>query len=163
MGDPFSHLMARGGVATTQLYRPPARVHATVRRDQDFGLLAVEHELPRGWWSIMVRMLLGVAASDEFLDLDDSWSPLSAALSDEGIAAEVAGWDDPRVDWSRYDLVTVMYAWGYVSRREAFLAWAETVEAAVTVVNDAATLRWNSQKTYLVDLAGAGIPVVPTV
>ncbi|MHB1535459.1 MAG: ATP-grasp domain-containing protein [Acidimicrobiales bacterium] len=108
-------------------------------------------------------MFLGVAASGEFLDLDDSWPPLAGALADEGIAAQVVAWDDPQVDWSRYDLVTVMYTWGYVAHREAFLAWAEAVEGVTAVVNDVAILRWNSDKTYLADLAATGVPVVPTV
>jgi glutathione synthase/RimK-type ligase-like ATP-grasp enzyme len=113
-------------------------------------------------WSMMVRMLLGVAASREFLDLDDSWPPLADALAAEGIAVEVPVWDDSKVDWSRYDLVTVMYAWGYVTQREAFLAWTEAVAAVTGLVNNTAILRWNSDKTYLADLADAGVPVVST-
>jgi hypothetical protein len=108
-------------------------------------------------------VLLGVAASGEFLDLDDSWPPLADALADEGITAQVAAWDDPRVEWGRYDLVTAMYTWGYVTQRAAFLAWAEAVETVTALVNGAATLRWNSDKTYLADLADVGVPVVPTL
>lgn len=107
-------------------------------------------------------MFLGVTASVEFLDLDDSWPPLVEALAGEGINAQVAAWEDPSIDWGRYDVVTVMYAWGYVSAREAFLEWAEAAAALTAVVNEPAILRWNSDKTYLQDLAGAGIPVVPT-
>jgi hypothetical protein len=55
------------------------------------------------------RVLLGVAAGGEFLDLDDSWPLFVAALTAEGVDAEAAAWDDASVDWGRYDLVTVMY------------------------------------------------------
>lgn len=108
------------------------------------------------------RTFLGVAASGEFVALDDSWPLLADALADEGIDAQVRAWDDRTVDWSRYDLVTVMCAWGYVTRREEFLAWAEAAAAVTAVVNGTTVLRWNSDKTYLADLAAAGIPVVPT-
>lgn len=108
-------------------------------------------------------MLLGVAAGGEFLDLDESWAPLAEALAGMGIEARVAAWDDPGVDWGRYDLVSVMYAWGYVTRREAFLDWVDATATLTTVVNDPAILRWNSDKTYLGDLDRSGIPVVPTV
>lgn len=103
-------------------------------------------------------MLLGVAAGAGFLDLDESWAPLAEALADVGIRAQVATWEDPGVDWGRYDLVAVMYAWGYVTRREAFLDWVD----ATAAVNPA-ILHWNSDKTYLADLARSGVPVVPTL
>lgn len=108
-------------------------------------------------------VFLGLAAGAEFLDLDESWAPLAEALADVGIQAQVAAWEDPGVDWGCCDLVSVMYAWGYVIRREEFLDWVDATAAVTTVVNDPAMLRWNSDKIYLADLAGIGIPVVPTV
>lgn len=107
-------------------------------------------------------MNLAIAASADFADLDDGWLPLQVALAEVGCHAEVAVWDDPQVDWGRFDLVAAMYTWGYVTQREAFLAWAEGVEAVTGLANPAAHLRWNSDKTYLRELAASGIPVVPT-
>jgi glutathione synthase/RimK-type ligase-like ATP-grasp enzyme len=107
-------------------------------------------------------MNLAIAASAEFAGLDDGWPPLQVALAEVGCQAQVAVWDDPQVDWGRFDLVAAMYTWGYVSQREAFLAWAESVEAVTGLANSAAHLRWNSDKTYLRELAARGIPVVPT-
>jgi len=107
-------------------------------------------------------VVLGVAAGGKFLDLDDSWPLLVAALTAEGVDAEVAAWDDASVDWGRYDLVTVMYTWGYVTRRDAFLGWAQAAAETTAVVNDPVVLRWNSDKGYLADLADAGVAVVPT-
>jgi glutathione synthase/RimK-type ligase-like ATP-grasp enzyme len=84
---------------------------------------------------------------------------LAAALGGLGVAADIAVWDDPAVDWSRYDLVVVRSTWDYTDRRDEFLAWAESLPR---VLNPADVLRWNTDKTYLRDLEAAGVPVVPT-
>lgn len=84
---------------------------------------------------------------------------LAAALTGLGVAADIAVWDDPAVDWSRYDLVVVRSTWDYTDRREEFLAWAESLPRAL---NPADVLRWNTDKRYLRDLEAAGAPVVPT-
>ena len=75
----------------------------------------------------------------------------------------MAAWDDPGVDWAAFDLVVVIYTWGYVTRRERFLAWAVGGGRPQTaLVNPEPVLRWNSDKAYLADLAAAGVPTVPT-
>ncbi len=107
-------------------------------------------------------MNLAIAATGEFVDLDDGWPALHTALAAVGFEARVAVWDDPQVNWSRFDLVVAMYMWGYVTFREAFFGWAEEVETVTGLVNSAAHMGWNSDKTYLADLAALGIPVVPT-
>ncbi|MGI5321672.1 ATP-grasp domain-containing protein [Actinomadura nitritigenes] len=84
---------------------------------------------------------------------------LAAALTGLGVAADIAVWDDPAVDWSRYDLVVVRSTWDYTDRRDGFLAWAESLPR---VLNPADVLRWNTDKRYLRDLEAAGVPVVPT-
>ena len=68
-------------------------------------------------------------------------------------------WDDPAVDWSRFDLVVVRTTWDYTDRREEFLRWAAGVPR---LANELALLTWSSHKGYLLDLAAAGVPTVPT-
>ncbi|HEV3265300.1 MAG TPA: hypothetical protein VG014_07235 [Acidimicrobiales bacterium] len=105
---------------------------------------------------------LALAASQGFGDLDDGWPLLQGALVAAGFDAQVVIWDDPMVDWQSFDLVTVNYAWGYVTRRREFLDWAATVATETRLVNPEPLVRWNSEKTYLADLAADGIPIVPT-
>jgi glutathione synthase/RimK-type ligase-like ATP-grasp enzyme len=102
------------------------------------------------------------AASPEALDLDAGWPLVRDAVAAAGLAPMVAVWDDPAVDWSAYRLVVVIYTWGYVTRRERFLAWAAAAARATVLVNPEPVLRWNSDKAYLADLAAAGVPTVPT-
>jgi glutathione synthase/RimK-type ligase-like ATP-grasp enzyme len=103
------------------------------------------------------------AASPEALDLDDGWPLLRAALAAAGADAEIAVWEDTGVDWSEFDLVAANYTWGYVTRRERFLAWVDAVAPVTRLANEPAVVRWNSDKAYLVDLAAAGVPTVPTI
>jgi hypothetical protein len=103
-----------------------------------------------------------VATSEEFLDLDDSWPLLREALTAKGMESSVVAWTDPTVDWDGADLVLAMFAWGYVSHRRQFVAWAHEVEARTRLVNSAAVLEWGSDKRYLMDLAAGGVPIVPT-
>jgi glutathione synthase/RimK-type ligase-like ATP-grasp enzyme len=103
-----------------------------------------------------------VATSEEFLDHDDNWPLLREALAAEGTASSVAAWTDPTVDWEAFDLVLAMFAWGYVSDRRRFVAWAHEAEGGTRLVNSAAVLEWGSDKRYFIDLAAAGVPIVPT-
>jgi glutathione synthase/RimK-type ligase-like ATP-grasp enzyme len=102
------------------------------------------------------------AASREFLDLDAGWPLLRDAATAAGIEPAVAAWEDPDVDWAGFELVVAMYVWGFVTRRDRFLAWAATVSRDTRLVNAEALLAWNSDKAYLAELAAAGIRTVPT-
>lgn len=86
---------------------------------------------------------------------------LLEAFARRGVQASWAVWTDPTVDWAAADTVVVRSTWDYQRRLPAFLRWIEQVAAATRLVNDAATLRWNADKRYLLDLA-ADLPIVPT-
>ncbi|MBV8878524.1 MAG: hypothetical protein JO332_01040, partial [Planctomycetaceae bacterium] len=92
--------------------------------------------------------------------LDDDMEPLLAALRAEGAVAETAVWDDPSVDWTRYELAVLRSTWDYSRRRDEFLAWAARAERQVPLANSARIVRWNTDKAYLGDLRAAGVPIV---
>jgi len=91
------------------------------------------------------------------LDVDEQL--LLAPLAAAGVETTVAVWDDTDVDWARFDLVVVRSTWDYAGRRDAFLAWARSVDR---LANPADVLAWNTDKRYLRELDGAGVPVVDT-
>jgi glutathione synthase/RimK-type ligase-like ATP-grasp enzyme len=103
-----------------------------------------------------------MAASAEFLGLDDSWPSLRSAMNDLGLEPEVRCWEDSDADWEHFALVVAMYTWGYVTLRHEFLAWTKRIEERTTLVNSAAHIQWSSDKRYLQDLSAKGVPVVPT-
>jgi glutathione synthase/RimK-type ligase-like ATP-grasp enzyme len=93
----------------------------------------------------------------ENVDVD---SPLLIdALRRVGLDADLCVWDDPAVDWARYDLTVLRSTWDYAPRRDEFLAWARGVER---LANPFAVVAYSSDKHYLADLAARGIAVVDT-
>jgi O-ureido-D-serine cyclo-ligase len=94
--------------------------------------------------------------------LDEDMPPLTVALAAAGAHGECVEWDDPQVEWARFDLVVPRSAWDYAERLPEFLAWAERVDRLTTLVNPLPVIRWNTDKHYLGELARAGAPVVPT-
>jgi glutathione synthase/RimK-type ligase-like ATP-grasp enzyme len=100
-----------------------------------------------------------LATCRDFADGEPGHHHLDEALSRLGIRARWAEWDDPAVDWSA-SLVAARATWDYDDRHDAFLAWARAVPR---LLNGADTFAWNTDKAYLVELAGTGLPVVPTL
>jgi hypothetical protein len=92
-------------------------------------------------------------------DLEPDDRLLIPALDALGLASEIVVWDDPTVDWARYDLTVLRSPWDYAARHDEFVAWAAGVPR---LANDAATVTWNTDKRYLATLADAGVAIVPT-
>ncbi|WIX89555.1 hypothetical protein [Amycolatopsis sp. DG1A-15b] len=86
---------------------------------------------------------------------DDAVVP---ALSSLGFSVSWAPWDSS-FDFASADAVVLRATWDYPSRRAEFLAWCESVPS---LFNPAPVVRWNTDKSYLVELLDAGLPVVPT-
>jgi hypothetical protein len=105
-----------------------------------------------------VRVALATCAA-----FPDGWSgdlALVPALEAAGAEPSIEVWDDARVDWSRFDRVVVRWTFDYTRKRDDFLGWAESLGDRVR--NPLPILRWSSDKSYLGDLAGEGLAVVPT-
>lgn len=97
-------------------------------------------------------------------DLAEDDRLAAAELARQGAAVEAAAWDDPRVDWSGFDRIVLRSCWDYHRRLPEFLGWLGGLErAGAPVWNPPAVVRGNADKGYLVNLAAAGVPVVPTV
>jgi hypothetical protein len=96
-------------------------------------------------------------------DLDPDDQPLVPALAARGIAAAPVRWDDPDFDWGRTRMALVRSPWDYFKRFREFMAWVDRAAEATRLENPLPVLAWNLDKRYLVELAGAGLPVVPTL
>ncbi|WP_210574085.1 RimK family alpha-L-glutamate ligase [Streptomyces sp. GESEQ-4] len=87
---------------------------------------------------------------------------LLRALREAGAEAEAVYWDDTEADWAAYDLAVIRSTWDYSWRADEFLAWTQKCATLTRLANPAEVVRWNADKRYLGDLAGAGVPVVST-
>lgn len=109
-----------------------------------------------------MRGRIALVTARQALSLDDDMAPLVLALQSQGAQVSTPCWDDPAVDWGRYDKAILRSTWDYAERIEEFLAWADRCAVQTRLFNPPAVVRWNTDKHYLVQLAHAGVPVVPT-
>ena len=94
--------------------------------------------------------------------IDDELAVLP--LARRGIRVETIPWDRPGVDWRQYALVVIRSTWDYQHHPQKFLGVLEEIERlGVPLANGSDIVRWNMQKSYLRDLAGKGIEIVPTL
>jgi len=97
---------------------------------------------------------------NEFFAEDDL---LIECFNAQGCRASGVVWSDPTVDWNQFDAAIIRSTWDYLDDPEYFLSVLQTIEnSSCRLFNDRTTISWNINKRYLLDLAGKGIPVVPT-
>ena len=106
---------------------------------------------------------VALATCDELPALTADDQLLLAALRQRGLHAEPVVWTDRDVDWPGVRLCVIRSTWDYMTRLEAYLAWAERVEKVTALWNPLEVIRWNTHKSYLEELAGRGVRVVPTL
>jgi glutathione synthase/RimK-type ligase-like ATP-grasp enzyme len=82
------------------------------------------------------------------------------ALQAHGVGARVEPWGSEAT--AAASLVVVRTTWDYTDHVDDFLAWVRRTAEVTTLVNPAEVIVWNSHKSYLHDLAKAGVPVIPT-
>jgi hypothetical protein len=93
--------------------------------------------------------------------MDDELAVLP--LARRGWQVETLPWNRRGVDWRRYDLVVIRSTWDYQHHAEQFLGVLESIErCGVRLENGSEISRWNMAKTYLRELAGRGVEIVPT-
>ena len=117
-----------------------------------------------GMTSTTADILLLTPAADE-PRFAHSWKPLferlATPLRAQGLTVAAEAWTES-VDPEQARLVLPLIAWGYHNRQAGWFAQLEAWEAEIPMLNPVPTLRWNTTKTYLVELAAKGAPVVPT-
>jgi hypothetical protein len=102
---------------------------------------------------------VALVTCDLFPDLWEDDFPLRDALRARGVEVDAVRWDDETADWTAYALTVIRSPWDYVPRRDRFVAWAQSVPR---LFNPADIVAWNTDKTYLRELASAGVPVIET-
>lgn len=107
-------------------------------------------------------MPVALVTSAPYQHLDDDLPLLVEALAALGIEAVLADWHDEAFDWSAVELAVLRSPWDYTTQLPAFLDRLATIDAVTTLANPLAVVRANADKAYLLDLAEAGVPVVPT-
>jgi len=105
-----------------------------------------------------VALATCIALPEPDLDME----PLLGALRAAGVKAKAMAWDDPYADFAAARLTILRSTWNYSEQHARFLRWVDDVALRSDVWNPPATLRWNTHKSYLLELQDKGVPVVPT-
>jgi hypothetical protein len=75
-----------------------------------------------------------------------------------------AVWDDPAVDWARFDVVVIRATWDYHLQPDRYAEWLGLFSTTSNRLwNPPSAVRQNMHKSYLAGLAQSGVPVVPTI
>ena len=82
--------------------------------------------------------------------------------SQEMTIAEVC-WDDSNARWYEFDAAVVGTTWDYWDRSALFISTLEKIESQTRLMNSVSTVKWNSDKRYLNELAALGAELIPTV
>ena len=113
--------------------------------------------------NMLLRVAIATYVSTGAYDTNtvDEDALLSKLLEELGVSYELQAWSDPDVDWSRFSHVLIKSIWDYFDFYPEFLVWLETLETlGVQVLNEVPTLRWNSSKTYLMEIESLGFPCI---
>ncbi|MEM7244585.1 MAG: hypothetical protein AAF533_04540 [Acidobacteriota bacterium] len=93
----------------------------------------------------------------------ESDEPLREALSALGLEVVSAPWTSDFETFASADVVVMRACWDYYLSPDRFLRWLDRLEqASVRIMNPLATLRWNFDKRYLIELAERGVRTIPT-
>lgn len=108
-------------------------------------------------------MLLALPTCSNLPDWEVDDQALFTALERRGVPYETPIWDDPDVDWSRYDATLIRTTWDYQEKRASFVDWVRRASSQTQLINPPGVVEWNTHKTYLRDLAEHGAVVTPTL
>lgn len=88
---------------------------------------------------------------------------LMDACAKVGLLASPMIWNDPAVEWQRFDACLVRTPWDWVENPLGFSQWIDVRGQDSFLLNPPETLQWGYEKTYLLALAAAGLPIIPTL
>jgi len=96
---------------------------------------------------------------DFVIDDECAIAPLAAL----GWDVSTLSWRQTELPWSRFDAVIIRSTWDYWDDVPAFLQALERINRQTRLANPLDMVHWNLAKTYLRDLEGKGVGVVPTL
>ncbi|MAB82686.1 MAG: hypothetical protein CMJ24_04520 [Phycisphaerae bacterium] len=107
-------------------------------------------------------MQIGLATCSSLPEWEVDDQPLVEALRRRGVRVHHPAWDDATFDFSTLDACLIRTTWDYEHRRDEFVRWARNTAEHVPFFNHPQVIEWNTHKSYLKDLAEAGVPGIPT-
>jgi glutathione synthase/RimK-type ligase-like ATP-grasp enzyme len=105
---------------------------------------------------------LAIVTGERAPELTDDGKRVAAWFDERGYTVDPVRWDRP-VDWTAYDYALFRSCYEYPSDPAGFRELLDAMErAGVTACNPLPAIRWNVHKSYVTELAAAGVPVPET-
>lgn len=114
-----------------------------------------------------------ILTDPRYVDINDKSPYYQNVLKEDGLVREHlerrglrvhrCSWDDPHFDWTRTAFILFRSTWDYFDRFPEFTVWLEKVKRLTSMINPYEIIKWNLDKHYLLDLAGSGINIPPTL
>ncbi|QNF34518.1 hypothetical protein HUW51_17960 [Adhaeribacter swui] len=96
--------------------------------------------------------------------VEDEDTVLFNFLKEKGLDLTFEIWNDPKVNWDKYDLLLLKSPWDYFDYIIDFREWLDVIEKKnIPMLNPLKTVRWNTDKHYLGDIEAAGFNITPTL
>lgn len=105
-----------------------------------------------------------IATCSEYPHPTPNLEALISALRSMGMEADYLPWKTTPLEmFAATEAVLPLCCWDYYDDPQRFLDWIEALEArGARLINSPELLRWNFRKTYLLELAAAGLAVPRT-
>lgn len=88
---------------------------------------------------------------------------LAPAFDRHAMEISIVRWREAADRAAEFAAMLPLFAWDYFEGNErAFFEQLERASQETYVLNDVATMKWNSTKSYLDHLSDRGVPVIPT-
>lgn len=127
-------------------------------QDKEVGWKPVQQEISK----VMKQVAFVTHRDAPEITVDDQLT--ASVLEDWGVKVSAAPWDEPGIDWGKFDVVILRSCWNYHLRVRDFRDWIKRLSTLkTTVLNPPQLLLWNMHKGYLQELSKRGVPVFPTV
>ena len=99
----------------------------------------------------------------EVQEYQDELDKLQQAMAEQGMRLQAIPWKQAAEDVGRFDVLLPLFVWDYFDgNQNLFLSEMRNWEASTTLLNPGDVIKWNSDKSYLRDLASRGVPCVET-
>jgi glutathione synthase/RimK-type ligase-like ATP-grasp enzyme len=109
-------------------------------------------------------MKTAIATCSEKPNFTLSDRKFASALEHRGIEVSAMIWNLPNAQMSGLDAIIIRSTWDYHRHPESFLNWIASVEkSSIKLINEPNVIRWNLQKSYLLELEAGGAACVPSM
>ena len=106
-------------------------------RDADSSMAAGHYDrlvsAPRASQRQFGDPMVAIATCRALPEGDEDAPLLRQALAARSIGVRLVVWDDPGVDWDRFDLTVIRSTWDYTADRDRFLGWAAAAPRVCTI------------------------------